>query len=109
MWVCYVLPDALTDDSLPGETEFLHEIFLDDNQQPTLSSPVRVLDEGIEVSGVVLLSAGSLCAIDQIRANVSIISPLTGKQSRKGTLIPLPLFFSRLLTLIMLYIIKSPK
>ena len=89
-----LVPDALTDSSFPGETAFLHAILLDDDsqQQPTLSSPVQVLEKGVEVSGVVLLSAGSLCTIDQIRANVSIISPLTSKQSRKGNLISLPLF-----------------
>ena len=76
---CHVLPDALTDDSLPGKTTFLHEISLDNDQQPTLSYPVQVLDKGVEVSGVVLLSAGSLCTIDQIRVNISIISPLTGR------------------------------
>lgn len=82
-------PDTFSEDSLLQEMVFLHTISLNEDRKPTLSSSMQVLDEGVQVTGVVLLSAGPLCVIDQIRANVSIVPPLIGRQSIKRTLISL--------------------
>ena len=71
---------CLSTRSLPDETKFLHVILSGDNLgEPVLSSPMRLLNKGEEVAGMVLMSTGYLCTVDQIRANVSIVSPVSGE------------------------------